>query len=179
MITPDDILQFWFDEANEAHWYTKNDAFDAEIRRRFSVLYEHVRDGAHADWKDSPRGLLALIIVLDQFPRNMFRDSPQAFASDDLALTLAELAIAKGFNVRLSPVERQFLYMPLQHAEKLDVQEQSVARFAELDRPESFAFAVEHRDIIARFGRFPHRNAVLGRVSTPQETEFLKTHPGF
>lgn len=179
MFTPDDVLHFWFSDEARPHWFAKNDTFDAEIRRKFAVLYEHVRDGAHADWKDSPRGLLALIITLDQFPRNMFRGSPQAFASDDLALTLAELGIAKGFNVRLSPQERMFMYMPLQHAEKIDVQEQAVARFAELDMPESLDYALQHRDIIARFGRFPHRNAVLGRTNSPEETEFLKTHTGF
>lgn len=179
MITPDDVLNFWFSAETQPRWFAHDAAFDAEIRRKFAVLYEHVRDGAHADWKDSPRGLLALIIVLDQFPRNMHRDSPQAFASDDLALTLSELAIAKGFNVLLSAQERQFLYMPLMHAEKLDVQEQAVARFAELDQPEALDYAIHHRDIIARFGRFPHRNAVLGRASSDQETEFLKTHPGF
>ncbi len=179
MFTPDDILNFWFAETSQSHWFARDDDFDADIRRRFAVLYEHVRDGAHLDWKDSPRGLLALIIILDQFPRNMFRDSPQAFASDDLALTLAELTIAKGFNVRLSPQERMFAYMPLQHAEKIDVQEQAVARFAEIEMDMPLDFAKQHRDIIARFGRFPHRNAVLGRASTAEETEFLKTHPGF
>ncbi len=179
MFTPDDILQFWFSDETRPHWFAKSEAFDADIRRRFAILYEHVRDGAHAEWKDSPRGLLALVIILDQFPRNMFRGSPQAFASDDLALTLAELGIAKGFNVRLSTEELMFLYMPLQHAEKLDVQEQAVARFAELNMEYSLDFARQHRDIIARFGRFPHRNAVLGRASTDEETEFLKTHSGF
>lgn len=179
MFTPHDILDFWFSAEARPHWFAKNDAFDAEIRRKFAVLYEHVRDGAHADWKDSPRGLLALVIILDQFPRNMFRNSPQAFDSDALALMLAELGIAKGFNVLLSAEERMFLYMPLQHAEKMDVQEQSVARFAELGMPESLDFAKQHREIIARFGRFPHRNAVIGRDSTPEETAFLKTHAGF
>lgn len=179
MVTPDDVLQFWFSPETQPKWFAKDDALDAEIRRRFSVFYEHIRDGAHADWKDSPRGLLALVIVLDQFPRNMFRGSPQAFASDDIALTLAELGIAKGFNVRLSPEERMFLYMPLQHAEKMDVQEQSVARFAELEIDYALNYAREHRDIISRFGRFPHRNAVLGRTSSPEETEFLTTHAGF
>lgn len=179
MVTPDDVLHFWYSDAARAKWFVKDEAFDAEIRRRFAVLYEHVRDGAHADWKDSPRGLLALVVVLDQFPRNMFRGSAQAFASDDLALTLAELGIAKGFNVRLSPEERMFLYMPLQHAEKIDVQEQAVARFAELELDDTLDFAKQHRDIILRFGRFPHRNAVLGRESTVEETEFLKNHAGF
>lgn len=179
MHTPDEILDFWFSEQTQPHWFARSEAFDADIRRRFAVLYEHVRDGAHADWKDSPRGLLALIIILDQFPRNMFRDSPQAFASDDLALTLAQLAIAKGFNVRLGPHERVFLYLPLEHAEKMDVQEQSVARFGELGIAENLDYAIQHRNIIERYGRFPHRNAVLGRESTPEEIEFLKTHPGF
>lgn len=179
MITPDDVLHFWFSDDARSRWFARDEAFDALVRRKFAVLYEHVRDGAHADWKDSPRGLLALIIVLDQFPRNMFRESPQAFASDDLALTLAELAIAKGFNVRLSAEERMFLYMPLQHAEKMDVQEQSVARFRELEMPEILDFALQHRDIIARFGRFPHRNRTLGRASTVEELAFLENHAGF
>lgn len=179
MQTPETVLEFWFSDHARPHWFAKNDAFDAEIRRRFSALYHHAHDGAHAEWKDSPRGLLALVVVLDQFPRNMFRDSPLAFGSDTLALMLAELGIAKGFNERLSMEERMFLYMPLQHAEKMDVQEQSVARFAELGMAEPLDFARQHRDIIARFGRFPHRNAALGRSSTAEETEFLKTHSGF
>lgn len=179
MFTPDNVLDFWFSDEARPHWFAKSENFDAEVRRKFAVLYEHVRDGAHADWKDSPRGLLALVIVLDQFPRNMFRNSPQAFASDDLALMLAELGIAKGFNARLSPEERMFLYMPLQHAEKMDVQEQSVARFRELDMAEPLDYAIQHRDIIARFGRFPHRNRTLGRVSSLDELSFMETHAGF
>ncbi len=157
----------------------RDEAFDAEIRRKFSPFYEAVRSGLHTDWAHAPRSLLALVIVLDQFPRNMFRGAATAFGSDALALELAELAIAKGFDVLLAPDEKHFLYLPLMHSESLEVQEQGVALYGPLGKPEVLDFAIQHRDIIARFGRFPHRNAVLGRENTAEETEFLKTHSGF
>lgn len=177
--TPDDILAFWFSEHARPHWFARSEAFDAEIRRRFAPLYEHARHGGLTDWVHAPRSLLALVIVLDQFSRNMFRDSPLAFGSDALALELAELGIAKGFDVLLSPEERHFLYLPLMHAESLPTQEQSVTLYEQLGRDEALDYARQHRDIIARFGRFPHRNAVLERETTPEEAEFLKTHAGF
>lgn len=179
MLRPDDILDFWFSDPVRPHWFARNDAFDAEIRRKFTPFYEAVRHGHHTDWANGPRSLLALVIVLDQFPRNMFRGSPLAFGSDALALELAELAIAKGFDVRLSSAERQFLYMPLMHSEALPVQEQSVALYQQIENDTALDYARQHYNIIARFGRFPHRNAVLERQSTLEETEFLKTHPGF
>lgn len=179
MLTPDDIIEFWFSDESRPHWFASSDAFDAEIRRRFTPIYEAVRHGHHAEWAQTPRGILALVIVLDQFPRNMFRQSPLAFGSDALALELAQLAIAKGLDVRLSEQERQFLYLPLMHSESLAVQEQGVELYAGIDNPLAYDFAIQHRDIIAKFGRFPHRNAVLDRASTDEETEFLKTHSGF
>lgn len=179
MTKPEEVLDFWFSDHARPHWFASDEAFDAEIRRLFTPLYEGIKHGERRDWAMAPRSMLASVIVLDQFPRNMFRGSPLAFGSDALALELTELAIAKGFDVRLSAEERQFLYLPLMHSESLPVQEQSVALYATLDRPEAHDYAIQHRDIIARFGRYPHRNAVLGRASTPEETEFLKTHKGF
>lgn len=179
MIQPDDILDFWFSPEAKPKWFTRDEAFDAEIRRRFAVIHESLCRGLHTEWTLTPRGLLAAIIVLDQFPRNMFRDSPLAYHSDPLALELAELGIAKGFDVRLSEEERQFLYMPLMHSESLETQEQGIAFFGELGNAVALDYAHQHRDIIARFGRFPHRNAALERATTPEESAFLQTHSGF
>lgn len=179
MIVAQDILDFWFSDRARPYWFARDEAFDAEIRRRFAAFYEGIRSGLHTDWVHAPRSMLALVIALDQFPRNMFRNSPLAFGSDTLALELAELGIAKGFDVLLSAEERHFLYMPLMHSESLAVQEQAVALFTALGNATALDYAIQHRDIIARFGRFPHRNAVLGREATPEETTFLTTHPGF
>jgi uncharacterized protein (DUF924 family) len=165
-----EVLDFWF--AHEADWFRKSDAFDAEIRERFLQLHESVP----RQWLDDPRGCLARIIVLDQFPRNMFRGTPRAFATDALALAAARHALQKKFDLRYSREERIFAYLPFEHSESLADQELA----CELMQPlgaEQYRYAVAHRDIIARFGRFPHRNAILGRASTPEEVEFLK-QPG-
>ena len=143
MTQPDDILEFWFSDHAKPHWFARNDAFDAEIRRRFTPVFDSLRHGGHMEWAQVPRSLLASIIVLDQFPRNMFRQSPLAFGNDALALELAELAIAKGFDVRMTDQERQFAYMPLMHSESLPVQEQSVALYEGIHNPE----ALDHRAV--------------------------------
>lgn len=179
MIVADDILNFWFSEQAQPCWFAADEAFDAEIRRRFAIAYEAARSGKYTDWIYAPRSLLALVIMLDQFPRNMHRGLPTAFGSDALALELAELAVAKGFDMQLGIEERQFLYLPMMHSESLAVQEQSLALYEALGNPNNLDFARQHHAIIARFGRFPHRNAVLGRETTPEEAEFLKNHSGF
>jgi uncharacterized protein (DUF924 family) len=170
----DDVLSFWF--ADASRWFKKDRAFDAEIRERFGALHEALERGEHEAWLDSPRGALAYVIVLDQFSRNMFRGTARSFASDARALKAACAALDRGFDRELSPPERGFLYMPLMHSEALADQERCV----ELFRPEGaerLRYAEMHRDIVRRFGRFPHRNEILGRPSTPEEIEFLK-QPG-
>lgn len=174
---PSDILDFWFTELTPAQWYRSGPAIDLDIVRRFQPLYGELSRNVPGDWTMTARGTLAAIIVLDQFPRNMFRATPQAFATDDKALALSAQAIARKFDEGLAQREKQFLYMPYQHAEDRQVQARSLELFAALGDPAILGFAKSHHDIIARFGRFPHRNAILGRVSTPEELEFLK-EPG-
>ena len=174
-VTAQDVLGFWFGSERKA-WFEKNPAFDDEIRRRFLSLYEHAAAGMLSDWRQTPAGCLALVILLDQFPRNMFRGSARAFAADPLALETAKHALAARYDQGLSVDERTFLYLPFEHSETLADQQ----RACELMKPlggEVYDYALRHKQIIERFGRFPHRNAALGRASTPEETAFLKT-PG-
>ena len=178
-MTPDDVLTFWFSDGARAHWFERDDAFDEEVRRDFADAYENARHGRLSDWEQTPHGLLALVIVMDQFPRNMFRGSARAYESDLDALRLAQSGVAGGFDAALEPEQKQFLYMPYMHSEALAVQDQSLALFAPLDVEDAADYAREHRDIIARFARFPHRNAALGRRNTSEEEAFLASHPGF
>jgi uncharacterized protein (DUF924 family) len=171
-ITPSGILAFWR-EAGRARWYKRDDAFDAEIRRRFLALWQKAAAGELASWETSDEGALALVIVLDQFPRNMFRGTPQAFASDALAREVARRAIARGVDRRVDPILFEFLYLPFMHSEHLADQLHCVALFENTDNAENLKYAREHADIIERFGRFPHRNNVLGRDSTEAEQAFL------
>lgn len=181
--TPADVLLFWFgpgDERGKAHkrWFVTDVAFDREVRERFLSLYEQTAAGKLAHLKESAADCLALILVLDQFPRNMFRGTPRAFATDPLALETARHAVDRGFDRGLLPVERLFVYLPFEHSEALADQEKSCELTKPLDAyPEThdvYRYALLHRDIIRRFGRFPHRNAILGRTNTPEEIEFLK-----
>jgi uncharacterized protein (DUF924 family) len=174
-----DVLDFWFGtgaERGKAHtrWFEKDAAFDAEIRRRFANVYdEQLRDNK---WLAEPATCLARIVVLDQFPRNMFRGSARAFEADELALAAAKHAVAKGYDHPLLPVEKQFVYLPFEHSESLADQERACELMKSLGE-ELYGWAVKHKVIIERFGRFPHRNALLGRASTPEEIQFLK-QPG-
>ena len=170
-----DVLDFWFrgDETRK-EWFQKDVAFDAEISRRFLGLHELGAQGSLARWRDSPRDCLALIILLDQFPRNMFRGSAKAFATDSMALAAARHAVEAGYDRSMSEVERTFVYLPFEHSESLADQEESLRLFA--GNP-NYEWARRHWEIIRRFGRFPHRNAILGRESTVAEIEFLK-EPG-
>ena len=173
MTVIDDVLAFWF--ADSERWWKKDPAFDAEVRDRFLTLHDAIEQGDHEDWLETPRGALAYVIVLDQFSRNMFRGSARTFASDKRAVTAARRALDQGFDQQLSADERMFVYMPFMHSEDLADQERVVGLFAGL--PKWLPYAEQHRDIVRRFGRFPHRNALLGRRSTPEEIEFLK-QPG-
>lgn len=176
-IQPNDIIAFWFETLAPEDWYRAPPEIDAKVTERFSAVYEALRKAVPEDWLQSPRGRLAAILVLDQFPRNMFRGTPQAFATDAKALALAKDAIAAGADMALAPEQRAFLYMPFQHAEDLEVQRRSVALYEDLGNAENLDFAARHCEVIARFGRFPHRNDILGRESTPEEIAFLK-EPG-
>jgi uncharacterized protein (DUF924 family) len=196
VIKPDDILDYWFGtgtsdaaiaKAQKKLWWSKDEAVDADIRNRFCNLVEAAASGAHDDWAAEPRGRLALILLFDQFPRNMYRDTSRAFAYDPLARELALAGIAAGADRQLRPIERVFCYLPLEHAESLDLQEQCVALYAALATAVPQAdqavfsgyvnFARRHHDIIQRFGRFPHRNRILDRASTAEEEQFLQ-QPG-
>jgi uncharacterized protein (DUF924 family) len=174
----DEVLSFWFDELKPEDWFVKDLALDQRIRERFLSLYERLR-AAPGEALSSARAALATVIVLDQFPRNMFRATPQAFATDAQALRISEAAIAAGLDRKLDQNGRMFLYMPFQHSEDSAIQARSVELFARDGVAETMDFARQHKDIIDRFGRFPHRNAILGRSSTPEELEFLETHQGF
>ena len=171
--TPAEVLSFWR-AAGPEKWFKKDEAFDAEIRARFLRLHEAATRGELAAWEREPESAVALAIVLDQFPRNMFRDTPQMYATDVTARQVAESALARGFDHQLSAQDRQFLYLPFMHSEELADQERSVALYRALGDEKLQPFADEHADIVRRFGRFPHRNALLGRTSTPEEEEFLK-----
>lgn len=172
-IRPRDVLDFWF-AAGPEKWFTKSDAFDAEIRHSFAALHDEAASGRHDGWADEPRGALALILVLDQFSRNLWRNDHRAFAQDAKALALADMAVARRFDVETPQTARKWFYMPYMHAEDLAAQERGLICFAQrLDDPETMKHADEHAAIIRRFGRFPHRNAVLGRRTTPEEQSFL------
>jgi uncharacterized protein (DUF924 family) len=173
----DEILKFWFEELDPKDWWRKDPKLDAAVVERFGAVYRQLRDGVPDDWLGKPEGILAAILVLDQFPRNMFRNEPQAFATDAQALALAKRAIAEGIDMRLEPRKRAFVYLPFQHAENRADQVRSVALFTALGDPLNLDFALRHKVIVDRFGRFPHRNAVLGRPSTEAERIFL-AEPG-
>jgi uncharacterized protein (DUF924 family) len=173
----DGVLRFWFVETRPKQWFEKDAAFDAEVRRRFLALHEVLAAEPVASLLTDARSAIAAVIVFDQMSRNMFRGTPRAFATDGKALALADVAIAQGFDGLLTKDERLFLYLPFQHAESKEAQDRSVALTARLGDPELTRWAEAHKAVIDRFGRFPHRNAVLGRSSTPEEIEFLR-EPG-
>jgi uncharacterized protein (DUF924 family) len=167
------VLRFWFDEVPADKRFAKDPALDATITERFAGLRHRLLRTDAQGWRASPRVLLAAIIVLDQFSRNIFRGKAEAYDGDGLALSLTEEAIAHGWETDMQVAERQFLYMPMMHAEDAVVQLKSLQHFADLGDAEALRFAKDHADVIARYGRFPSRNAALGRVSTPAEEEYL------
>jgi uncharacterized protein (DUF924 family) len=177
----EEILEFWFgrpgdpefDKGREV-WFKPSRRFDEDIRTRFFADYEAARKGVYDAWMGDARSCLALIVLVDQLPRNLFRDSPRSYESDDKALGIARHAVARGFDKPLRPIERAFLYLPFEHAEDLAAQQQGVALFQGLGNAEQLEYAEQHMRIVKRFGRFPHRNAILGRTSTPEEVEFLR-----
>ena len=168
----DDIISFWRDAGTD-RWFKADAGFDAKVRERFLPLWQEARDGRHADWEKTAEGVLALIIVLDQFPRNIFRGSAEAFSTDPQALSLAKRAIEQGIDQQIDPDLRAFIYMPLMHSEDPKDQLRSVEVFRAFGNANNLAFAELHADIIRRFGRFPHRNTMLGRQTTAEEAAFL------
>ncbi|WP_192036332.1 DUF924 family protein [Halomonas sp. YLGW01] len=176
-VGPEAVLDFWFEELTPRQWFAKDAALDARIAERFVTLWSAAREAELWGWRMTPEGRLAEILVLDQFSRNMHRDHPLAFAQDALALVLAQEAVAQKADRALATRQLPFLYMPYMHSESLRVQDEAVVLF---DRPgleDNLRFAHRHRDIIRRFGRYPHRNAILGRESTSEEDAFL-AQPG-
>lgn len=172
-----DILDFWFKEVEFKQKFQKSDEFDQLIKSRFLETYEQALQGQYDEWKHSAKGILAMVILFDQFPRNMFRGEGKAFATDQLALHLAKHAVANHYDQNMDENEKMFLYMPFMHSEDMADQDMSLKLFAPF--PLSFDYAVAHKDIIERFGRFPHRNEALSRESTAAEIEFMNENSGF
>lgn len=185
MSTPGEVLDFWFGrEGEEGYgefreaWFTKDPQFDREIRDRFEPVYEEAAAGRLESWKNDAHGCLALIIVLDQFPRNMFRGDARMYAADGEALAAARHAVEHAYDRDLPPFQRMFVYLPFEHSENLEDQRRSMQLFrrlaAEMGSEDLLGYAARHMEIVERFGRFPHRNEILGRTTTPEEAEFLK-----
>ena len=175
----DVILHFWFEEVEPKKRFEKDEELDGEIKKRFLSAYEHIVAGKTALWRETPEGRLAEIIVLDQFTRNMFRGERQSFAGDPLALQLAKEAVAEGDDQKLSKEKRAFMYMPYMHSESKEVHKEALKLFIDLGIEENLKYEKMHKEIIDRFERYPHRNEVLGRASTPEEIAFLKDNSGF
>ncbi|MCI5110779.1 MAG: DUF924 domain-containing protein [Marivita sp.] len=176
MITPEDVLGFWLDEVGPEGWYKSEEALDQEIRDRFGAAWEGAMEGRHALWLTYPSGALAYIVLLDQFPRNMFRGSGRAFASDKIALAAAKQAIGKNWDLRIDEPARQFFYLPLMHSENLCDQDRCVRLMLErmpLQGASNLLHARAHREVIRKFGRFPYRNTALGRNSTATELTYV------
>lgn len=172
-----DVLGFWLAPANRPQWFKKDAAFDDEIRRRFEAVHERAAEGRYASWQNTPEGALALLLCLDQFPRNMFRGTPRAFATDAKARLVADWAVDRGYDLQFKDEqERLFFYLPFEHSEDLDDQHRAVELVRQrcATDPEILRYAILHRDVIEKFGRFPHRNPILGRRSTPDEEEYLR-----
>lgn len=168
------VLEFWFKEIAPAQWWKKDAALDRQIAQRFGDVHRQAVSCELYHWRATPAGRLAEVLVLDQFSRNMFRGLPQAFAADGQALALAQEAVATGADKMLSATERSFLYMPFMHSESAKIHTIAVELFRSNDLPSSLDYELQHKKIIDRFGRYPHRNVILGRSSTPAEEAFLK-----
>lgn len=171
-ILPNDVLSFWR-EAGRDRWYRRDDTFDAAVRARYLELWQRASAGELSSWEASDDGALALTIVLDQFPRNMFRGDIRTYASDALAREVAGRAIDRGVDTRIDPALLEFLYLPFMHSEHLGDQLRCVELFRRTPNAENLGYAEQHTDIVRRFGRFPHRNRILGRATTPEEQAFL------
>ena len=176
-VTYQDVLEFWFDELTQKDWFTGGEEIDAFIESRFAEVHKAAAQGELFEWRQNAQGRLAEIIVLDQFSRNIGRNTPAAFSADPMVLALAQEAVAGGFDHQLNQQQKSFLYMPYMHSESLLIHEQAVLLFSQTGLENNLDFEFKHKVIIERFGRYPHRNEVLGRASTPEEVEFLQ-QPG-
>lgn len=174
---PEDILAFWFEESAPKQWFSKDEEFDGNIKNRFGDTVTAALSGQLDGWADDLDGCLALIIVLDQFTRNIFRDTPRAFSGDEMALALSLRCVERGYLDHDNQDYRHFMLMPMMHSEDIGIQDRSLPLFAAAASELTYDYAVKHRDIVARFGRFPHRNAILGRPSNDEELAFLE-QPG-
>lgn len=171
------VLDFWFEELEPEMWWRKDAALDAEIKTRFHDALKQAKQGELFGWRETPAGRLAEIIVLDQFSRNIYRDQPESFAQDPMALVLAQEAVAAGVHKQLPQQQRAFLLLPYMHSESAVIHQQAVPLFKEFTQQTNYDFELKHKEIIDKFGRYPHRNEILGRQSTAEEIEFLK-QPG-
>jgi uncharacterized protein (DUF924 family) len=180
-INPDarEVLDFWYSAEMRPRWFNSTPALDDDIRKRFEPLWRRAAAGELDDWQDTPEGALALAIVLDQLPLNMYRGRPEAFATEQRAVAVAKRAIERGFDQRIAKDRLLFLYMPLMHSEHLDDQDRSVQLFGAAGLTDNVRFAEHHRGLIRRFGRFPHRNAILGRESSAEELDYLASPQAF
>jgi uncharacterized protein (DUF924 family) len=179
MISYQKVTNYWFSEKSQKHWFDSTAEIDAEIKEKFQSVWQSARTGEIDAWQKTAEGALALIILLDQFPLNMFRGEAKSFETEQKAIEVALKAIDNGFDKKLSQKELSFLLMPLMHSEKLEEQELSVNLFKNHNLTDNLRFAQHHRDLIKEFGRFPHRNAILGRKSTPEEIEYLTSKRAF
>ncbi|MEH6671779.1 DUF924 family protein [Halopseudomonas sp.] len=173
----DDIIAFWFDELEPSQWWKVDTELDRRIARRFGAVHGQATRGELAHWRDSPAGRLAEVLVLDQFSRNIWRNTPKAFAQDAMALVLAQEAVRTQADRAVDIHQRRFFYMPHMHSESAEIHRQAIELFDQPGLEDNLRFELLHRDIIQRFGRYPHRNAILGRPSTQAELEFLQ-QPG-
>ncbi|GAB4359043.1 MAG: DUF924 family protein [Gammaproteobacteria bacterium] len=179
METPQSVIEFWFSETTRPKWFKSTKAFDRALKERYLSLWERARDGGLDHWRETPEGALALVIVLDQFPLNMFRDEPLGFSTEAASRRVAAEAIEKGFDREMSDEQKAFLYLPFMHSESLADQDRSVALFEAAGLNDNLKWARHHREIIRRFGRFPHRNEILGRESSEEEVAYLASKEAF
>lgn len=177
--TPEDVLDFWYAENMRTRWFSSTPALDREIRDKFGKLWEDAAAGKLGHWKNSPEGCLALAIVLDQFPLNMFRGEARSFSTEQQAVEICKLAVARGYEKQMAPDRLGFLYMPLMHSENLADQDLSVKLFEQAGLEGNLRFARHHRELIRRFGRFPHRNTILGRENSRDELDYLGSKEAF
>lgn len=179
-MTPKEIINFWFKDRGPKEWFfTRSKKLDNEIRRKFLKTYWQVVRGETAAWRKSAKGRLAEIILLDQFSRNMFRGTPEMYRYDPLALALAQEAIRAGADKKLSKNERMFMYLPFEHSESKKIQKVSLSLFKQIWGKDMLKYAIDHKNLVDCFGRFPHRNKILGRKSTAREMKFMLTHKGY
>jgi uncharacterized protein (DUF924 family) len=182
-VTANDIISFWFSTEAQALWFNSTPEFDHDIKNRFESLWQQVQQDNQlemlTEWSQSPEGVLALCILLDQFPLNMFRGEARSFQTESLAITLAKQGITNGFDLQIPHDELMFFYMPLMHSETLEDQNQSVELFSKAGLTHNMRFAQHHQSLIKRFGRFPHRNRILGRTNTPEEVTYLNSKEAF